>query len=324
MNFTGVECAACGKVFDEEDDIVVCPECGTPHHRSCYLAENKCANAHLHAEGFIWERTVPEPEPTVNTEEKHAHLCAYCGQENQPGEIFCARCGNRLEEDDENGEMFREWNGADVQDIFSDPYLGFDPKEDMGGASLEEVTDFIGSNRIYYLPLFKRMKESGTKISFNLMCFFLAPFHFASRRMWLWAVLSALVLVLLGLPAALSFIVSDSVNAGYQVFPAKLTDFIYNNRDTLNLLVNVCSIIELIIRTALCLFGNWLYFRHALRSIRQLKKAGLASKSNVAAIGGFKPLNILLMLVIFAAFAFIGLYGTLIGVDLIYMLIVGV
>ena len=30
MKYTGIPCAACGKKFTAEDDVVVCPECGTP------------------------------------------------------------------------------------------------------------------------------------------------------------------------------------------------------------------------------------------------------------------------------------------------------
>ena len=36
MKYTGIPCAACGKKFTAEDDVVVCPECGTPYHRACY------------------------------------------------------------------------------------------------------------------------------------------------------------------------------------------------------------------------------------------------------------------------------------------------
>ena len=41
--YKGYKCAACGNVFDENDDVVVCPECGAPHHRSCYLEKGQCA-----------------------------------------------------------------------------------------------------------------------------------------------------------------------------------------------------------------------------------------------------------------------------------------
>ena len=44
MKYKGEKCAACDKVFTDDDDVVVCPDCGSPHHRECYKAENKCAN----------------------------------------------------------------------------------------------------------------------------------------------------------------------------------------------------------------------------------------------------------------------------------------
>ena len=45
-------CPVCKKQFEDGDDIVVCPECGTPHHRECYNSIHHCANADLHSEGY--------------------------------------------------------------------------------------------------------------------------------------------------------------------------------------------------------------------------------------------------------------------------------
>lgn len=36
MEFTEYKCPVCDKQFKKGDDIVVCPECGAPHHRECY------------------------------------------------------------------------------------------------------------------------------------------------------------------------------------------------------------------------------------------------------------------------------------------------
>jgi len=52
--FTGEKCLFCTERFGDTDDVVVCPECGTPHHRSCYAENGFCANAERHAEGFEW------------------------------------------------------------------------------------------------------------------------------------------------------------------------------------------------------------------------------------------------------------------------------
>ena len=42
MKYTGIPCAACNKPFEDGDDIVVCPECGTPYHRACYKELGHC------------------------------------------------------------------------------------------------------------------------------------------------------------------------------------------------------------------------------------------------------------------------------------------
>ena len=41
-------CPVCGKQFQPGDDIVTCPECGTPHHRACYRELGHCAHQALH------------------------------------------------------------------------------------------------------------------------------------------------------------------------------------------------------------------------------------------------------------------------------------
>ena len=42
MDFYKYKCPVCNKQFKESDDIVVCPDCGAPHHRECWEKEGKC------------------------------------------------------------------------------------------------------------------------------------------------------------------------------------------------------------------------------------------------------------------------------------------
>ena len=55
FRFTNEKCPVCNNTFNPDDDIVVCPECGTPHHRDCYKENKNCANFHKHSEDFRWE-----------------------------------------------------------------------------------------------------------------------------------------------------------------------------------------------------------------------------------------------------------------------------
>jgi len=52
--YIGEKCLICNKEFTESDDIVVCPECGTPYHRSCYKEKKQCVNSALHKTGGSW------------------------------------------------------------------------------------------------------------------------------------------------------------------------------------------------------------------------------------------------------------------------------
>ena len=36
LDYTHIKCPVCGDTFKEDDDIVVCPQCGAPYHRACY------------------------------------------------------------------------------------------------------------------------------------------------------------------------------------------------------------------------------------------------------------------------------------------------
>ena len=41
---TGEKCFVCGQVFTDNDDVVVCPDCGTPYHRACWQKNGACVN----------------------------------------------------------------------------------------------------------------------------------------------------------------------------------------------------------------------------------------------------------------------------------------
>ena len=109
MKYTGIPCAACGKKFTAEDDVVVCPECGTPYHRACYKELGHCVNEARHAEGYVWQPPKAAPGPSVPLEEQpHAPqnktdgegyvMCSRCGTVNPAGQERCDLCGYPLKE----------------------------------------------------------------------------------------------------------------------------------------------------------------------------------------------------------------------------------
>ena len=67
QNYINEKCPVCGKEFRQEDDIVVCPDCGTPHHRECYKQLGHCAHAEKHG-SFEWKESIPGAVPNAAPE----------------------------------------------------------------------------------------------------------------------------------------------------------------------------------------------------------------------------------------------------------------
>ncbi|MBQ6413195.1 MAG: hypothetical protein IJI19_06945, partial [Ruminococcus sp.] len=55
MDYIGNKCPVCQNYFQAEDDVVVCPQCGTPHQRECYEQTGPCANEPVHAQGYEYQ-----------------------------------------------------------------------------------------------------------------------------------------------------------------------------------------------------------------------------------------------------------------------------
>ena len=56
--YTGNHCPVCEQTFTDADDIVVCPDCGTPYHRACWQKVGACMHRSEHAAGFEWQPEV--------------------------------------------------------------------------------------------------------------------------------------------------------------------------------------------------------------------------------------------------------------------------
>ena len=193
MNYNELSCPVCGRKFEENDDVVVCPECGTPHHRECYEAEGHCANEARHGEGFTFEKPAPtenEPHPEQRPGRGgEKAVCPVCRHENPPGSEFCEYCGQKLTilgydltalsaPAEDGGDENRKSNSFDQR--FYGQQTSPSGKV-IDGMSADDISEYVRNNYNKYLHKFEKLSEK--KLSWNWAAFFFTPYWFFYRKL---------------------------------------------------------------------------------------------------------------------------------------------
>jgi len=299
MKYKGEKCFFCNEEFQDNDDVVVCPECGTPYHRHCYEEAGSCINHSLHESGESWkgEHSADDEVKTDDKQDIQSTLNDTDSALNQSEAEFSGGSENEF-----------------IRFDLNKPFFGLDPNEDFEGVRMSELFAFVKTNTMYYIPLFKKMKSMGSKISFNLTSFFFPYFYFANRKMWFMALISVFVMLILQIPAVLINL-SDSISYGFfdesmihyvKNVLSNLLSFIENNYNTIETFAWACNLIGYAFRIAMCLFGNWLYYRFTIKSVNKIKLRCPDSSRSMSIIsnsGGTSTLNIFLIaLVMFGGY----------------------
>lgn len=309
---TGEPCFFCHKPLEENDDVVVCPDCGTPYHRACWKENHCCINQALHISGESWqpeEKVKPSPDC----------ICGNCGTENAPGSAYCTHCGvpmaspvhptenNPQPEGEPQKEGF--WDRIEqsaAEAGIHDMPEELDKQENLGDITLEEAAEFVGTNRLYYLPKFLRFHKTGRQISCNIPCLFFPGLYFANRKMWLLAGILTLISALLNLPqmaATLQSSLPDMITAFEDTGASQMAALYPNMTEMLTAMqeklelwevgisraVLICSYLKIAMGFVLAILGNWIYYRFVQRRVLHIKsmKLGItAEKTKLRMEGG--------------------------------------
>lgn len=190
MDYVGVKCSICEKIFDETDDIVVCPECGSPFHRVCYKLNGKCPNEENHGnKNSDWNDPRKKDQEVDEELHKDFVICPRCLHKNPRGTLFCTVCGkplnNKDQENNEQEDLNKKFGffGEQAVQLLFDPLGGVDPNEDFDGVSAKELSDFVDNNTQYYMREFKQVKERG-KSRFNFAAFCFPPGWLLYRKQY--------------------------------------------------------------------------------------------------------------------------------------------
>ncbi|MCI7768222.1 MAG: hypothetical protein MSJ26_09650 [Oscillospiraceae bacterium] len=299
FDYTGCECRSCGKKFTSEDDIVVCPECGTPYHRECWKKEGKCINTELHESKKSWQE--------INREDNSAAKCKKCGNTLKDEQFFCDKCGTPTDFFFSQNQSRSEQSGDPAMDAaeqkmeniypyminFSDPLCGFNPEEKFGDSvTVKDMGDFVGSNTHYYLPKFRNMKNLNLKLSLNFPAMFFPDLYFAYRKMPVAAALALIFKTIVGFPAMAESMRTIFMDDAYRTLYSQLFPYIAESIENLvatNIMSGafltvsgITNILHFVGVFFFAGFSNYFYYRHALGKASEIKKRAAETGRNVS------------------------------------------
>ncbi|MCL2087137.1 MAG: hypothetical protein FWH05_06040 [Oscillospiraceae bacterium] len=145
--FIGMASPCCNKEFAENDDIVVCPECGSPHHRACWFEKGHCANLARHGGGYVWKSPLENAIRGYIAAEKLKDR--YAKKQADAGKL------------------------PDTENIPPTATQEFD----IFGVSQREIVSFQGKDNPEIIARYRNFASGGSKISINLLAGLLSPLY---------------------------------------------------------------------------------------------------------------------------------------------------
>lgn len=284
--YIGQPCISCNDTIKEDDEIVVCPECGSPYHKSCYAKEGKCINIPLHENGETWQPDFDEQtggkQPDSSADgysETIGVVCPNCNTANSVNSSFCSNCGRPLN----SGSQF---NGNPYSTPFGVPFGGntANAETDVDGNTIGEYSRYLGFKSYYFLPKFMRFAKNKSKFSFNFSAFLFPHYYFLYRKMNLVGYIVLAITTLLSMPYVMLTM------AEYGMFTA---DWVMS--DKFIMLCNASNFISNIICVLCGILANWAYYRKAKSDIGKIKaetSSEYEQNEKISTSGGTSALNI--------------------------------
>ena len=268
--YYGCPCEGCGEPLTLKDDIVVCPDCGAPYHRTCYEKLGRCIHSPAHAAGYEWHfpyqdaelRTCPScGERTLRTEER----CRCCGAVLPP-ESQCpepptqSQPGTDADGRFDYNDLYRQYQQTVEEPTRRNVQAAFGKEELIDGIPYSDWNDYIGKAAPVYLNDYSRMQLQHTKISMCFSALVFGPFYFFYRKAWkpAFGFLAAELLL-----AAPTFIEMLQLS-GSALAPAM-------SASALTIFARVCSVLSFVLMLVRGMYGKWLYRKSAADHIRRIQ-----------------------------------------------------
>ncbi len=310
-DYTNLLCPVCKEKFSLEDDIVVCPICGTPHHRECYAKEGRCANYEWHKENRTYnieqelnKLNSEQNEQAENreSEEKRIVVCSRCGSHNDSQAIFCNRCGAPISNGFGAG-VNGGFAGGDFKGTMPfHPFAAQNENELIDGVEAWKLASVVKENKLKFLFNFKVLSQRKNKTSFNFAAFVFAPFYFLYRKMYgIGIALMALMLVL-NIPSVILSLTNEYLS---EIAGTTITyglDLSQQGVSSLMTATYICSLLVTAVRFVCGLYANWLYLKKCKKTVAAIQATTQNRDEFVSAANKKGGVNKALIIVLVAVY----------------------
>jgi hypothetical protein len=318
-DYQGNECPVCHKRFVAQDDIVVCPDCGTPYHRACWQKVGVCVNADKHASGFSWQ-------PDVSSGcEGDEHVCPNCGTHNPAGAQFCNHCGVPLTSADDaaskaisssqgpiyarrpdsaaygdsrsSGPAQKSAPGDAEPDTMGLFRREIGPEDAIDGIKAKDWASYVGNSSLYYLMQFVHLSETKSKISVSFSALLFGPLYFFYRKMWKEGAFFTLLTVLLSVPRMLAVLAA----IGSTLVTGMDTSWLYTA-------MNICDVLnwgQMILRGMFAVYWYKKDCTQQIQSICSRVPEGDQRSDQLVMRGGTSVAAVIVYIVLFFAASFV-------------------
>ncbi len=287
--YQGLICPVCQRPFSEGEDIVSCPQCGLPHHRTCWQQEGHCHLESLHGTSKQWSRDKSSTKATANDvtdTSNNQNICKLCGAGNLEYAEFCSQCGAPLQD-----KAWQSTSSSPYQEYtpFRSPYQPhseYSPEERLDDYLAKDLGAVVGSNTAYYIPQFRSLAQRRTA-RWNWAAFLFGPYWLLYRKSYLFGWLYFAVQTAYSL--AFSMIFADAQGAQTMQEMQIAVNAVVENQSINWMLLPLfmISFALLGLRIFLGIQGNKLYFNECKRRIEKTRnQEGGTIHTELISIGG--------------------------------------
>ncbi len=240
-------CPVCALSFKEDDDIVVCPVCGTPHHRECYMTSGVCANESRHDEGFSF-------------------TSFSSGNDTNDAETASKPSSPHAESDTSTDSP--PFAGAD----FSSPLGQISDSEAIDGVPVGDLKKFIGPAWMYYIPLAYAKLKGFRIFRINFSAFLGSYAWLFARKFYLLGTVSAVLNLVSYL--YLYLYINFTQNLGID-FVSSVASVLTSNDTRVVFgyyLYLFAGNLPFILSLLTALFANNMYMNKAVKTVKQINR----------------------------------------------------